>query len=105
MRSISQVFPQLFTVKEVAQIFRLTEGAIRRMVRAKEIPAIRIGKEYRISGQVLQNILHPLSDQNLKEAAFGLWKTGKSPEGSKWVRTHRDTDVRSLNELLKDLED
>jgi excisionase family DNA binding protein len=97
--------PQLFTVDEVAKIFRLTQAAIRRMIRAKELPAIKFGKEYRIPQSVIQNILNPLTDANLKDAGFGLWKTEKSPRGEAWVRKTRDSDTRGLSEYLQVLDE
>lgn len=99
-----EIFPQLLTVSEVAGIFRLTQAAIRRMVRAKEIPAIRIGKEYRIPKQVVHNILNPLTEQTLKEAGFGIWAHEKNPEGSKWLRSQRAKERRTLVEVIKEIE-
>lgn len=105
MSQNSETFPQLLTVSEVADIFRLTQAAIRRMVRAREIPAIRIGKEYRIPKQVVHNILNPLTDQTLKEAGFGIWTHKKNPEGSQWLRRQRSQERRTLAEVIKDIED
>lgn len=104
MQNAIKAFPQLLTVEEVAQIFRLTQAAIRRMIRAHELPAVRIGKEYRIPRHIIENILSPLSEDNLKEAAFGLWKGKKYPSGETWVRHFRDSDPRTLEEMLKELE-
>lgn len=103
MKETSSIFPQLFTVDEVARVFRFTRAAIRRMIRAQELPAIRIGKEYRIPRQVVENILNPLTEKNLEAAAYGLWRGKKYPEGAQWVRHHRDTDTRTLEELLEEL--
>ena len=102
--STSHTFPHLFTVGEVAKFFRLTEAAIRRMIRVKKLPAIRIGKEYRIPEQVIQNILNPLNESNMHSAGFGIWKGTKYPEGSKWVAQKRKKDKRTLDEILSDLE-
>lgn len=94
----------LVTVEEVAHLVRLTPAAIRRMIRAREIPATRIGREYRIPRRVVENWLAPLNETNLKEAAFGLWKGKKHPPGEEWVREHREKDPRSLEEILAELE-
>ncbi len=95
--------PLLFTVDEVAKIFRLTQAAIRRMIRDKEIPAIKLGKEYRIPQQVVQNILNPLTQANLTTAGFGVFKGKKLPSAEEFVRQIRDDDPRGLNEYLADL--
>lgn len=104
MELTTETLPRLLTVEEVARIFRLTPAAIRRMIRAREFPALRIGREYRIPERVVENMLGSLNEGNLKDAAFGLWKGSGSPRGETWVRKHRDSDRRSLEEILKDLE-
>lgn len=104
MEELKNTSLSLFTVKEIAQVFRLTDAAIRRMIRDKELPAIQIGREYRIPRHVVEKILHPLHEGNLKATGFGLWKNKKNPRGEDWVRRYRDADKRTLEELLKDLE-
>lgn len=96
-------YPSLLTVDEFAQIFKLTQAAIRRMIRDKEIPAIKIGKEYRISEQVVHNLLNPLSENNLEHAGFGLWKNKNNPKGETWVSEHRKKNPKDLDSLLKEL--
>lgn len=39
---------QFYTVKEIADILKLSTQQIRRMLRDKEIPAIKLGNEWRI---------------------------------------------------------
>lgn len=104
MESITETLPRLLTVEEVARIFRLTPAAIRRMIRAKEFPAIRIGREYRVPQRVVENMLGSLNEKNLKDAAFGLWRNNRFVRGEAWIRKHRDHDQRSLEEILKDME-
>ena len=97
-------YPQLLTVDEFATIFKLTQAAIRRMIRDKEIPAIKIGKEYRISEQVVHNLLNPLTEASKAVAGFGLWKGKNNPKGETWVETHRKNNNKSLQTLLEELE-
>lgn len=97
-------YPRFFTVDEVAAIFRLTPAAIRRMIRAKEFPAIKIGKEYRIPQQAIENILNPIRPENPTDAGFGMWKEKKLPRGEDWVHRTRQSDTRSLTEYLRDLD-
>ncbi len=39
---------QLLTVKEVAQEMRVSEGRVTKWIKNKELPAINLGKDYRI---------------------------------------------------------
>ena len=94
----------LFTVEEVARIFRLTEAAIRRLIRVREIPAIRFGKEYRIPRQFVENKLSPITDETLEFSGFGVWKGKKYPSGEDWVSEHRKNEKRSLAQYVEDLE-
>ena len=104
MQSNTSNFPQFFTVEEVAEIFRFTTVAIRRLIHRQEIPAIKIGKEYRISKQAIDTLTRTLTEKTAKAAAFGMWNKKTNPSGEQWVWKHRKSDVRSLAELLKDLE-
>ncbi len=97
-------FPLLLTVAEVARLFRMTQAAIRRMIRAKEMPALKIGKEYRIAEHVVQSMLQPLTEHNLAEAGFGLWKGRRHPRGEDWVRKQRRGPAKTLEELLREME-
>ena len=45
---------KFFTPEELAGRFKLTRMTIYRLIRARKIPAIRIGKSYRISEQDLE---------------------------------------------------
>ncbi len=44
----SSPYEEVFPVEEVAKIFKLSVGAVRNLIREKELPALRIGKQYRI---------------------------------------------------------
>ena len=39
---------ELLTVKEVAKILRVSNMTVYRLVKSKQLPAIRVGKNYRI---------------------------------------------------------
>lgn len=43
-----QVSNQLLTVNEVAKILRVSNMTVYRLVKSRQIPAIRVGKNYRI---------------------------------------------------------
>ena len=44
----TQVSNKLLTVNEVAKILRVSNMTVYRLVKGKQIPAIRVGKNYRI---------------------------------------------------------
>ena len=96
-------YEPLLTVAEVAKIFRLTEAGIRKMIKGKRLPAVRLGREYRIPQYAVNNIFSPFSHITPEEAGFGMWKTKGPRSPEKWVREIREKDPRTLDELLNDL--
>jgi excisionase family DNA binding protein len=49
--------PRTYTVSEVGQILHRTEQTIRRMIKEKKLPAIRIGGGYIITQETIDKIL------------------------------------------------
>ena len=45
---------EVYSVKEVAAILKTSRQQIRKMILAEELPAIKVGREWRISSEVLQ---------------------------------------------------
>jgi excisionase family DNA binding protein len=48
---------RLFTVSEVAAVMRVSNMTVYRLIRAGELPALRVGKGYRIFEADLQRFL------------------------------------------------
>ena len=46
-------YPEVYTVEEFAQMFKLSAEVVRNLIRRGEIAAIRIGKQYRIPQPVV----------------------------------------------------
>lgn len=44
---------EVYTVKETAQILKTTRQQIRKMILAEELPAVKVGREWRISEEDL----------------------------------------------------
>ena len=44
----------VYTVKEAAEILKTTRQQIRKMIAAEELPAIKVGREWRLSSEDLQ---------------------------------------------------
>ncbi len=49
--------PRTYTVSEVGQILHRTEQTIRRMIKEKKLPAIRVGGGYIITQETIDKIL------------------------------------------------
>lgn len=49
--------PQLLTVAEVADLLRVSSMTVYRLIRNGELPAVRVGRSYRVSEDDLQSYL------------------------------------------------
>ena len=67
-------YSEVYTVEEFAKVFKLSPEAVRTLIRKGEVPAIRIGKQYRIPQDVI--------DRYFAQAPSRL-KNGDSGCGSK----------------------
>ena len=63
---------QVYTVEEFAKMFRLSPEAVRSLIRKGEIPAIRIGRQYRIPQGVVDRYLAQATSP--EERGLGMWK-------------------------------
>ena len=48
---------QLLTVQEAAQLLKTTRQQIRKMIANEELPAVKVGREWRITSDALQEFL------------------------------------------------
>ena len=48
---------QVLTVKEAAAILKTTRQQIRKMIQSGELPAVKVGREWRILEEQIQNLL------------------------------------------------
>ena len=48
---------QVLTVKEVAVLLKTTRQQIRKMIQSGELPAVKVGREWRILEEQIQNLL------------------------------------------------
>lgn len=93
-------YPEVYTVEEFAKLFKLSPEAVRTLIRNGEIPAIRIGKQYRIP----QDVVDRYFAQTLapEERGFGMWK--RRPVASlAYVNKLRAQDRRTPEQFLKDM--
>lgn len=57
---------ELLTIKEASQYLRISENTIRKLINLRIVPVIRMGKDIRISKQLLIDNLEYLAIQNEK---------------------------------------
>lgn len=67
--------PQLLTVAEVADLFRVSSMTVYRLIRNGELPAVRVGRSYRVSETDLRayldsQVVDP-SEMDLPDASQG----------------------------------
>ena len=48
----------VYTGKEAAEILKTTRQQIRKMIAVEELPAIQVGREWRLSGEDLQAFIN-----------------------------------------------
>lgn len=94
------IYPEVYTVAEFAKIFKLTEEAVRQLIRTGEIPAIRIGKQYRISETIVKQYFAKASTP--EERGFGMWEEAPV-DAVKYVERARNQDRRSPEEFLENM--
>lgn len=93
-------YPDVYTVEEFGRIFKLSPEAVRTLIRKGEIPAIRIGKQYRIPQDVVDRYFAQALPP--EERGFGMWR--RRPVGSlEYVNKLRSRDRRTPEAFLKDM--
>jgi excisionase family DNA binding protein len=90
----------VYTVEEFAKMFRLSPEAVRGLIHKGEIPAIRIGRQYRIPQGVVDRYFAQATSP--EERGFEMW--AQKPVASlAYVNKLRDQDRRTADEFLKDM--
>lgn len=93
-------YPSVYSVEEFAKIFKLSPEAVRNLIRQGEIPAIRIGKQYRITQDVVDRYFAQALPP--EERGFGTWRQ-KPVESLTYVNKLRERDRRTPDTFLKDM--
>ncbi len=57
-------YPTALTVEDVAQILRVSTKTVYKIIRNKEIPAVKVGREYRIAKSAVVDHLRNLDKQH-----------------------------------------
>jgi excisionase family DNA binding protein len=93
-------YPSVYSVEEFARIFKLSPEAVRNLIRQGEIPAMRIGKQYRITQDVVDRYFAQALTP--EERGFGMWRR-RPIESLIYVNKLRDRDRRTPELFLKDM--
>ena len=48
---------EVYSVKEAAAILKTSRQQVRKMIQSEELPAVKVGRGWRITGDALQEIL------------------------------------------------
>lgn len=95
-----QAYPQVYTVMEFGKLLKLSAEAVRKLIRKGEIPAIRIGKQYRIPEDVVERYFAQATSPEARE--FRMWKE-RPVDSLRYINALRDRDHRTAEELLHEL--
>lgn len=98
-------YDAVYSVGEVARIFRLTPRTVRALIRDGEIPAIRLGRHYRVPKPIIDAFFaNPLkSNFTPAEVGFGARKRGKL-DSVVQVNRIRQRNKKSLKETVAELD-
>ncbi len=96
---------KVYTVNEVAAIFRIPTDTVRRLIHRGDLPAIRLGRLYRVPQSVIDGYFDlPRADVPPEQLGFGMWADDASTEDAvEYVNRLRDADTRTLRERIEDL--
>lgn len=47
-----------YSVAEAARLLRVSQKTLRRLIHSGEVPAVKVGRNYRISNKILENAAH-----------------------------------------------
>lgn len=95
----------VYSVNEVARIFRLTPRAIRALIRGGELPAIRLGRDYRIPKPIIDAYFaNPLkSNFSPEDVGYGARKRGKVDSVTQ-VNRIRERSIKTLKQTVAELD-
>ena len=96
---------RVYTVGEEAAIFRIPMNTVRRLIRRGDLPAIRLGRLYRVPESVIDRYFDlPEPTLSAEELGFGMWKDDESIGDSvDYVNQIRAADQRPLQEVIDEL--
>jgi excisionase family DNA binding protein len=98
-------YEEIFTVEDVSKIFKITVGSVRNLIKKGIIPAIKIGKQYRIPKHIVDNIFSTFYGASVTEIGFGVLKKHKFEDSVEYVNKIRaKNEHKDFNKILEELE-
>lgn len=97
---------KVYTVTEVASIFRVTRRTVRRLIHNGVLPAMRLGRAYRIPQSAVDRYFNFPARTHLipEDLGFGMWTQDAMDENSvDYVNRIRETDDKPLYEVIEEL--
>jgi excisionase family DNA binding protein len=96
---------EVYTVEEVAAIFRVPVGTVRRMISRGELPALHLGRSVRVPKSVVVGLLErPVASYLPEELGFGMWAHEAAQVDSvAYVDRVRNDAPNTLREYLVEL--
>lgn len=49
---------EVYSVKEVAEILKTSRQQVRKMIQNEELPAVKVGREWRVAAESLQDFIN-----------------------------------------------
>jgi excisionase family DNA binding protein len=96
---------KVYTINEVAAIFRVPSDTVRRLIRRGELPAIQLGRIYRVPKSVIDSYFElPAATVPIEQLGFGMWQDDATiGDAAEYVNRLRDADTRTLREVVEGL--
>lgn len=97
-------YEEVYTVEEVAGIFKLSRGSVRNLIKKGEIPAIKIGKQYRIPESIINKFyFQTYKIAEPEKSGYGMLKNIDIPgDGLEYVSKVRNNS-KTLEETVEEI--
>lgn len=99
---------KVYTVNEVATIFRITPSVVRRLIKQGDLPAVRLGRIYRVPKAVVDQYFNLPARTHLtpEVLGFGIWREDEEVADSvTYVNQIRTAAHTTLRETLEGLDE
>ncbi len=65
---------EVYTPEEVQRILKISASTVARMIKRGDLPCTRVGRQYRIFGQVLLHLFSPAPKPAPEQSVYSLGK-------------------------------
>lgn len=102
--TIRAAYEPVYKVNEVARIFKLTPRAVRTLIRGGDLPAIRLGRHYRVPKSVIDAFFAKPAKTNFTPEDL-IWKSRRDVRDSvAYINQIRARNKKSLKETVAELD-